>query len=350
MDIIPNLSRGDNGFRSTSSLLVSETQLNISTPRRDAVTKYLTAQLRESEKLKSRKESKRLFEIKLREFGFDKEADLLKRCCENYKVLVCDNGHSFQPVPDFRCGLPFCPDCWIAKSERELRRNLPKLLQALKGNPKLMVMSATLTEKSDAERDLKAGCKKVKVDLKTLRRRDIFDNCVGGFGRIENTKTDKGWHPHLHATLLLKKPIPQDQLSKEWLDVTGDSKVVDIRKVSDLTESLLRTLTYPFKPADMKKLGKQEIEEMLAMKGERLGVSFGVLFGLETDAGITEQSQDAYGEFIAETKRLRVGDPCPICDSKLDLVDFSADGYADYLRSVPIPRVGSRGHPKCRDN
>jgi hypothetical protein len=305
-------------------------------------------QLRLSERIRSRKESKRLFEIKLREFGFNKEADRLKRCCQHYQFLACTNGHAFQAVPDFRCGLPFCPDCWTTKSERELHRNLPKLLQAIKNDPDLIVAFGTLTLKSAKGRDLKTGCKKVKTDLKTLRRRDVFDNCVGGFGRIENTKTDNGWHPHLHATLLLKKPIAQERLSAEWLDVTGDSKVVDIRRVSDLKESLLQTLIYPFKPAEMAKLDKQQVQEMLAMKGERLGLSFGVLFGIDTDTDTTEEASDAYGDFITETKALKIGDPCPICYAKLNLVNFTADGYADFLRSVPIPQP--RGRPKCRNN
>jgi hypothetical protein len=94
----------------------------------------------------------------------------------------------------------------------------------------------------------------------------------------------------------------------------------------------------------LRDLGRGEIQEMLDLKGERLGVSFGVLFGIETDDDIETSLENDYADFVEDTKVLEIGDACPICQSRLDLVDFSADGYARFLGSVPVP-VKARGKP-----
>jgi hypothetical protein len=118
--------------------------------------------------------------------------------------------------------------------------------------------------------------------------------------------------------------------------------IVHIRTVDNLVKGLIEVIKYPFKPADLNKLGKKEIEEMLAAKGQRLRVSFGVLFGLEVDDDLDEETSAEYAAFIEETKSLEIGDPCPICQTKLDLIDFTAEGYAKFLGAV---KVAARGSP-----
>jgi hypothetical protein len=120
--------------------------------------------------------------------------------------------------------------------------------------------------------------------------------------------------------------------------------IVDIRTVHDVALGLVETIKYPFKPADLKDLGKPEIRQMLELKGERLGLSFGVLFGIETDGDIESEIEGEYSEFIEETKVLEVGDACPICQTKLDLIDFSAGGYVGFLGSLPVA-PNTRGKP-----
>ncbi len=319
-------------------------QLNITEVSVDVFTRYLTKQLRRSDRLIERRKVKREFEKKLRQFGFIEQAEKLEKCSANFTSLICANGHSFRPIVDFRCHLPFCPDCFEVKSHRELARQLPKFLQALKDDPSLIIAFNTLTIRSDKKRDLRAGCRQLKADFRKLRKRDIWQNCVGGIGRIENTNSKKhGWHPHLHNLILLKDYIPQDRLSDAWHETTKDSMVIDIRTVSDLTKGLVECIKYPFKPADLQKLGKQQIQEMLDLKGERLGMSFGILFGLETDDDIETTIENEYSDFIDEVKNLEIGDSCPICSTKLDLIDFSADGYASFLGSAPISKA--RGRP-----
>ena len=309
---------------------------------------YLTKQIRASEALIDRLEVKSLIIAKLEKFGFHEQAEKMKLCSANYKTLVCGKGHNFRTIVDYRCHLPFCPDCCRVKANRELARILPKIHQALRDDQSLIVAFNTLTLRSDSntkKRSLKDGCKEIKSSFRKLRKRDIWSRCVGGVGRIENTASKKfGWHPHLHSILLLKNYIPQNLLSDAWHDITKDSMIVDIRSVKHIAAGLVETIKYPFKPADILKLNKAQIKEMIALKGERLGVSFGVLFGIELDDDITDDLKDEYSDFNDETKTLEIGDSCPICGSRLDLIDFTAKDYARFIANVPN-KFRVRGSP-----
>lgn len=352
MNIIPNFGAPTNTNRSQTSSLVKEAQLNI-TPKgsSDVVTNiFLLRQRKDAERIVSRRESKRLFEKKLREFGYEDEANRLARCSHKYRGLKCNNPtrqHILRPYNLFRCELPFCPDCTMKDGNREYQRTLPKFLQALRDDISLTVAFMTLTRKVDPKRDLAATCDEIKEAFNKLRHRRMFASCVGGYFRIESTITDNGWNVHLHATLLLNKMIRQNDLSAAWLSITGDSKITDIQPITNIDDGLGKTLHYPFKPADMHKMSKSEVEQMLATKGKRLGQSFGVLFGIETDAGIVEDNLDEYGKFVAKVKRLKVGDLCPICESPLRLVELTADELANYLQSSPKPVI--QGGIRCRD-
>ncbi len=330
---------------SLSFSLDTVSQLNITGVSLEVFKQYVSKQLRASQTLIDRLEVKSLIIAKLLKFGFVGEADKLKRCSENVKSLVCGDGHTFRTIVDYRCRLPLCPDCCRVKANRELARILPKIYQALRDDPSLIVAFNTLTLKSDKKRNLKAGCQEIKSVFRKLRRRDIWKDCVGGFGKIENTYSKKyGHHPHLHSILLLKNYIPQKSLSDALFDITGDSKIVDIRSVHHIASGLVECIKYPFKPSDILKLNKSQIKEMIDLKGERLGLSFGVLFGIEVDDDILDDLKDEYSEFNEDTKTLEIGDDCPICGSRLDLIDFTAKDYAGFLASVPN-KLKSRGHP-----
>jgi plasmid rolling circle replication initiator protein Rep len=312
----------------------------------DVLTKYVARQLKRAAKLEGRLEHKKEIVKLLHKFGFVEQADKLKKCNANVSVLVCDSGHSFRKVVDYRCHLPICADCCESKSLARLGTTLPKFLQAIKDNPDLILAFLTLTLRSDKKRSLKGGCKQLKAYFSRLRGRKVWKkHCIGGYNRIENTFNRMlGWHPHLHALILLESYIPQAELSDNWHAITKDSKIVDIREVRDLVKGLVECIKYPFKLSDVRSYSRAQFKEIFALKGERLGVSFGDLYGMKLDADIDETLDNDYVEFIEETKNLAIGDACPICQSRLDLVDFSAHSYAKFLLSVPI-ESHTRGKP-----
>ncbi len=321
------------------------TRFDYSSVSADVLTKYLSDQLRRAAKLEGRLEYKKEIVKILHKFGFVEQADKLRRCNANVSVLVCKKGHSFGKQVDYRCHLPVCADCQETKSLRELARILPKFLQLLKDNPDLKLALMTLTLRSDKKRGLRGGCKQIKKDFAKLRDRKVWKDCIGGVGRIENTFNRMlGWHPHIHNLLLLNEYLPQAELSDKWQAITKDSMVVDIRQVHDVAEGLVECIKYPFKLTDVRSFKREQFQEIFELKGERLGVSFGECYGLDVDDDIEAALETEYTDFVDDTKKFAIGDACPFCQSKLDLIDFSAGGYAKFLLSVPI-ESHTRGKP-----
>ncbi len=321
------------------------TRFDYSSVSADVLTKYLSDQLRRAAKLEGRLEYKKEIVKILHKFGFVEQADKLKKCNANVSVLVCGSGHSFNKYVDYRCHLPVCADCQETKSLRELARILPKFLQLLKDNPDLILAFMTLTLRSDKKRGLRGGCGRIKKDFSKLRDRKVWKDCIGGVGRIENTFNRMlGWHPHIHNVLLLNEFLPQKDLSAGWHGITGDSMVVDIQQVHDLKVGLIECIKYPFKLSDVRSFSREQFKEIFELKGERLGVSFGECYGLDVDDDIEAALETEHTDFAEETKKFAIGDACPFCQSKLDLIDFSAGGYAKYLLSVPI-ESHTRGKP-----
>ncbi len=321
------------------------TRFDYSSVSADVLTKYLADQLRRAAKLEGRLEYKKEIVKILHKFGFVEQADKLKRCNANVSVLVCGSGHSFNKYVDYRCHLPVCADCQETKSLRELARILPKFLQLLKDNPSLILALMTLTLRSDKKRGLRGGCGQIKKHFAKLRGRKVWKDCIGGVGRIENTfNRILGWHPHIHNLLLLNEFLPQAELSDKWQAITKDSMVVDIRQVHDLKVGLIECIKYPFKLSDVRSFSREQFKEIFELKGERLGVSFGECYGLDVDDDIEAALETEHTDFAEETKKFAIGDACPFCQSKLDLIDFSAGGYAKFLLSVPI-ESHTRGKP-----
>jgi hypothetical protein len=314
----------------------------------DVLAKYLAAQLRRAAKLEGRLEHKKEIVKVLLKLGFEEQADKLRRCNANVSVLVCGEGHSFNKYVDYRCHLPVCADCQETKSLRELARILPKFLQVLRDNQHLILAFMTLTLRSNKKRGLRQGCAQIKKNFSTLRGRQVWkkgNKCVAGVGRIENTFNRKlGWHPHIHNLLLLNDYLPQAELSDAWHEITNDSMVVDIREVYDLKAGLIECVKYPFKLSDVRSFSREQFKEMFELKGERLGISFGKFYGLDVDKDIDADLDDEHTEFVKETKKLAIGDACPFCQTRLDLVDFDARNYARFLLSIPVP-PNARGKP-----
>ena len=48
---------------------------------------------------------------------------------------------------------------------------------------------------------------------------------------VEITNKGRGWHPHIHMVALVDDWIDGKKLSQQWEAITGDSKIVDVRRL-----------------------------------------------------------------------------------------------------------------------
>lgn len=120
--------------------------------------------------------------------------------------------------------------------------------------------------------------------FRRLRMRDFWTAKVKGgaaFLEVGFNERTRRWHPHLHV-LVDAAYMPQCELSNQWLSVTGDSSVVDIRKCTEKAHVVEYVLKYVSKPLPTKILDKPILtaECIRALCGRRCALTFGSLRGV----------------------------------------------------------------------
>ena len=133
-----------------------------------------------------------------------------------------------------------CPFCSAIRASKQATAYHEKMLVILKENPKLKPVFMTLTVKNGD--DLKERFNHLKNSFQTLqtarrkwlKRGNGHNELCKAHGIVfayEITNNGKGWHPHLHMVLLVDDWIDRDKLSDQWKAITGDSHVVDVRRI-----------------------------------------------------------------------------------------------------------------------
>jgi len=110
----------------------------------------------------------------------------------------------------------------------------------------------TLTIRHDRRTALKAGITKLENSLDKLFKSKFWRSHVdGSITKIEVTLTVNGWHTHAHL-ITVGKFIPagpdyslegESNLSDEWLDITGDSKIVHVESMGETLEDLAKGIS-----------------------------------------------------------------------------------------------------------
>jgi hypothetical protein len=195
-----------------------------------------------------------------------------------------------------------CPFCASIRASRSIQRNNPKVVEILRQNRKLKPVLLTLTVANGS--DLAERQKHLMDAFRTLikRRQDWlkkgrgyneFCKLLGGFYSYENTYNEKTleWHPHLHIFGVLEEWIDQESLSQTWHEITGDSMIVDIRRVRKHKQlgygkAIAEVCKYALKFGDLSV--EKTWEAYMVLKGDRkvglrLSGSFGLLRGVKMD-------------------------------------------------------------------
>lgn len=182
-------------------------------------------------------------------------------------TLYCANCGDKRVVP-LRCGRRSCPSCRRSSYHRHLRgyRDLAREMR----DPKLLTLTKVTRETLtvDVIRDLRGAFRRL------LHRRYFRERVRGGLYVIEAKVNSKGWNVHLHA-LIDSAYLEQAIVSTAWRELTGDSFIVDIRRVHSVRGGLGYILKYLLKPPA---LGGQEALYDAALKGTRLAQTFGVFY------------------------------------------------------------------------
>lgn len=202
-----------------------------------------------------------------------------------------------------------CPFCARRRAAKMVEKNLPKIETALASQKALKPVMITFTVKNgDNLRERFNHIRKAVGRLMEKRRNCYkgqkwteFAKVAGGIASYEFTKyEDKGWHPHVHMICLLTDWIDQKALSEEWHDITGDSFIVDIRRIKprdggaggvDIASGLLEVCKYALKFQDLTLPDTWHAFETLRTR--RLVQGFGCLHGIEVPDKLLDDPLEA---------------------------------------------------------
>jgi hypothetical protein len=241
-----------------------------------------------------------------------KKYSTLVGSCGNY--LVFNNYYTVDKVRLAKASFCkthlLCPLCAIRRGSKQVQGYLGKFNEIIAKNARLDAYFLTLTVKNgfDFEERLQHLQNAIKSLLKSRRNfasngRGFNEFCKikGAVYSYEFSYSEKhGWHPHIHMVVLVDKNNPIDfdvrnpknsQLSKDWLNLTGDSFIVDCRPLKgEPSEAFCEVFKYALKYSSMSI--SNNILAFTHLKGRRLQGSFGLFRGVKVDTNLTDDLLD----------------------------------------------------------
>jgi hypothetical protein len=169
------------------------------------------------------------------------------------------------------CHLRWCPICAGAK-RMMIKSAVSKWLRTVK-RPKFM----TFTLKHSTE-ELPDQIKRLYKAYRLFRQHKLLKKKQRGgvwFFQLKRSKKTEEWHPHLHVVVDMDY-INKVEIQDEWLLVTGDSFVVDIRAIKDAGKVVDYVARYCASPCNLPDYSPDDQDSIYyALSGKRLCGRFG---------------------------------------------------------------------------
>ena len=162
-------------------------------------------------------------------------------CVERWRVFrhQCAPDRAAKIARPISChDVLFCQGCARREAKSTLKRYWPRILWLVRHDPREprvsgKLLTLTLKNVEATMPDLSAGLRKITKSWTRLRHRKFMATIRGGLKRVELTYNAKADTFHLHLHVLIRAPyLPQQRISRAWREITGDSYIVDIRKVT----------------------------------------------------------------------------------------------------------------------
>ena len=194
-----------------------------------------------------------------------------------------------------------CPFCAMRRGAKYLQAYYERLQVILAEQPSerpLKAYMVTLTVKDGANLWERYSALRNALKRYQQRRRDAlkgqgmveYAKATGGVmsSEVRRGKGSGSWHPHVHMVWLCEQKPDARQLSKEWLEVTGDSYIVDVRELygDSVIDGFLEVFKYALKFSDMELSDNWHAYETL--QGKRMVESFGLFRGVEVPDNLTD--------------------------------------------------------------
>jgi hypothetical protein len=287
-----------------------------------------------SETFKARQKTKRHLALLASEIHEPNLSEKLLRCHSRLAFLTCGQ-HVHQVIPNFVCEFRLCPDCARRKSRKRVNNYLPVMTAFVRRNRvKPVHLVLTQTHKKETR---KQSVKRLKTAFDNLIRREFWkEHFRGGTWSIEFTKDkDNLHHTHLHIIGFRKKFFDIDLLRAEWFSVTGDSFILRLDPITELSKGLLEVFKYVSAPLDTDRFTAEDLRDFLNLRNTHLFGSFGEFRTFKSNYVASDDDKMSLPDY-SRYGNLVEGCVCPSdnCDRPLFERRKSAQGFANYMRKI----------------
>jgi diadenosine tetraphosphate (Ap4A) HIT family hydrolase len=243
-------------------------------------------------------------------------ADKLQRCHSRLSVLTCGR-HIAQIIPNFTCEFRLCPDCSRRRSRKIQNKYLPAMTAFMLHN-RVTPVHLVLTQTHRPE-TRKQSAKRIKDAFIKLQRREFWKkHFKGGTWSLEFTKDKNGLHhTHLHIIGFRRRFFDIELLRGEWLAVTGDSHVLNLKPIQDIVTGLREVVKYVSKPLDIRRFGAEDLKEFLGLKNMRMFGTFGEFRDFCKGFVPSDNDGDEITDLESLSRNLVEGCACPKCNQPL---------------------------------
>jgi hypothetical protein len=287
-----------------------------------------------SDGFKARQEVKRHLALLAKEINELELSERLLRCHSRVGFLTCGR-HICRIIPNYVCGFKLCPDCARRKSRKRLNEYLPVMSAFVKTHrvePVHLVL--TQTHKKETR---KQSLKRLKNAFNNLIRREFWkEHFKGGTWSIEFTKDAEGLHhTHLHIIGFRTKFFNINWLREEWFSATGDSYVLHLDRVTELSKGLQEVFKYVTKGMATDDFTAEDLKDFLNLRNVRLFSSFGEFRKFKKDYIVSDDDKDCLPDYH-KNSQLVEGCICPSdnCGGILFDKRASATGFIKYLKKI----------------
>ena len=195
-----------------------------------------------------------------------------------------------------------CPLCAIRRGAKSLKAYSDrfKLLNAQNPSWRLSMITLTVKNGDDLAERFKHLQKAVQRIFKHRRKalnesksRTEWRKVHGYVGTYEFTNKGNGWHPHAHIMCLHSETFDYKALKAEWLEITGDSHVLNVTAAKHPKEpelDFLEVFKYAVKFSDLSP--EDNIRAWEILQGRRLLFSGGAFRGVVVPDDLADADLD----------------------------------------------------------
>ena len=183
-----------------------------------------------------------------------------------------------------------CPLCAILRASKHMRAYLDRFRYVMTQEKGLRASMVTFTVKNgphltERYNHLKTSYKKLEQSRRNTKRgnsKSEWGKVLGLVGTYEFTNKGKGWHPHIHAIVLHREPLYHGSLQRQWHCITSDSKIIDIRPLSNPDNpatDFVEVFKYALKFSDMSL--EDNLHAYDKLSGKKLLFNSGLFWGVK---------------------------------------------------------------------